>query len=115
MTTFKIEDIADKEGGLNGMETNFKESGTRYVRWIKAEWRSRLQGRFTADDLRAIADWMEKHARDWAHSLGLTQLFAATLPKPGYIVDDQAWTWIKFTRCVRGFHGSFPGVGHEAQ
>jgi len=51
----------------------------------------------------------DKHARDWAHSLGIVELFAAIVPKPGYIVDDQGWTWVKFTRCIRSLSTDLVG------
>ena len=42
----------------------------------------------------------EAHARRAAELAGLEDCFAVILSKPGYIVDDQGWSWVKYTRVV---------------
>ena len=43
----------------------------------------------------------EDHARRYAELFGVTDLFDLICSKPGYIVDDQGWGWIKYTRVIR--------------
>jgi hypothetical protein len=43
----------------------------------------------------------EDYARDAARRFDLLHLFAAILPKPGFILDDRAWTWTRHTRVLR--------------
>ena len=45
----------------------------------------------------------EAHARNAAELFGVTDLFAAIISKPGYIVDDKGWSWIRFTQVVTAF------------
>lgn len=40
------------------------------------------------------AEYAARVARD----LGIEDLFSHFLTKPGYIVDDEGWRWIRFTR-----------------
>lgn len=64
MKTFNIEDIervAKNDGSFDAMETNYQWSGTRSMRWSAKDERVRLSGVFKPDELRAVADWMEKH------------------------------------------------------
>lgn len=41
------------------------------------------------------------HAQRCARAFGIEDLFVVICSKPGYVVDDQGWGWIKFTRVVR--------------
>jgi len=41
------------------------------------------------------------HAINAARLCGVMDLFDAIESKPGYIVDDLGWSWIKFTKIVR--------------
>lgn len=43
----------------------------------------------------------EAHAKKAAGLFGVSDLFSTICSKPGYIVDDKGWSWIKFTRIVR--------------
>ncbi len=47
----------------------------------------------------------EKHAINAAKQAGLENVFDHILSKPGYIVDDKGWSWVKFARVI------FPGRG----
>ena len=42
----------------------------------------------------------EVYATKVAVDLGVRELFVHVLTKPGFIVDDEGWSWIKFTRRV---------------
>lgn len=46
----------------------------------------------------------EDHARQTAAQADLTELFHAILSKPGYVVDDMGWRWVRYTQSlpVRG-------------
>jgi len=39
-----------------------------------------------------------EYAEDIATRFGLTNFFTATIGKPGYIIDDIGWSWIKNTK-----------------
>ncbi len=41
------------------------------------------------------------HAVDIAEETGVSALFDVIISKPGYIVDDVGWSWIKFTKVHR--------------
>ena len=43
----------------------------------------------------------EVYARNYAELFGVLDLFDLICSKPGYIVDDQGWGWIKYTRVIR--------------
>src|SRR6266850_2157681 len=43
------------------------------------------------------ADYAARVAKD----LGIEDLFSHFLTKPGYIIDDEGWRWIRFTRQLR--------------
>jgi hypothetical protein len=43
------------------------------------------------------------YAQAVAERFEIVDLFDDIVGKPGYIVDDLGWTWIKFTRVVRSF------------
>jgi hydroxymethylpyrimidine pyrophosphatase-like HAD family hydrolase len=40
------------------------------------------------------------HARCMAHYAEVVDIFDTIIGKPGYIVDDQGWSWTKFTRRI---------------
>lgn len=42
-----------------------------------------------------------KHAQAAADRHGIADYFDSILSKPGYIVDDLGWSWIKYTQVVR--------------
>ena len=43
--------------------------------------------------------------REYAHHvasvLGVLELFDDVVSKPGFIIDDLGWSWVKYTRVVR--------------
>lgn len=43
----------------------------------------------------------EAHARTAAVKANIEDIFDHIISKPGYIVDDQGWDWIKYTKIVR--------------
>lgn len=43
------------------------------------------------------------HAQDAVNYFHLEGLFYVVISKPGYIVDDKGWSWIKWTKVVREF------------
>lgn len=43
------------------------------------------------------------HALAVARAFHVEQLFDSIISKPGYIVDDEGWTWTRFTRCIYDF------------
>jgi hydroxymethylpyrimidine pyrophosphatase-like HAD family hydrolase len=43
----------------------------------------------------------------------VADLFDDIVGKPGYIVDDLGWTWIKYTQVVRSFGSAMEGVDGE--
>ena len=45
----------------------------------------------------------QSYAKAAAEELGVVDLFDVICSKPGFVVDDQGWSWIKFTRIVRAF------------
>ena len=48
----------------------------------------------------------EAHARNVAEAFGIVQLFDLICSKPGYVVDDQGWGWIKYTRVINSLSGA---------
>lgn len=42
----------------------------------------------------------EAHSRRYAELFGITELFNLICSKPGFIVDDQGWSWIQYTRVL---------------
>ena len=42
----------------------------------------------------------EAYARRAAETAGIVCLFAHILSKPGYIVDDKGWTWVRDTKIL---------------
>jgi hydroxymethylpyrimidine pyrophosphatase-like HAD family hydrolase len=51
------------------------------------------------------------HAHGCAAIHGLLDLFTTICSKPGYVVDDQGWNWIRYTRVIRSFNDE---VGQNA-
>ena len=43
----------------------------------------------------------KKYAQAAAERFGVTELFDDIISKPGYLLDDQGWGWIKYTRVIR--------------
>lgn len=43
----------------------------------------------------------KKHADRVAEKYGITDHFTAIIGKPGYIVDDLGWSWVKYSRVLR--------------
>lgn len=41
-----------------------------------------------------------KYAESVAELFGVTHLFDVILSKPGYILDDMGWGWIKYTKVI---------------
>jgi hypothetical protein len=47
-----------------------------------------------------------EYADAMAQRYGVAGLFDVILAKPGYIVDDLGWDWIKYTQVIRSFTSS---------
>jgi hydroxymethylpyrimidine pyrophosphatase-like HAD family hydrolase len=45
----------------------------------------------------------ETHARRTAEAFGVTDLFHVICSKPGFVIDDQGWNWIRYTAIVSDF------------
>ena len=43
-----------------------------------------------------------EHAEKQARRFHIEDCFTAIISKPGYIIDDLGWSWIKFTKWIRG-------------
>ena len=41
-----------------------------------------------------------EHARAVAAEFGVTDLFDAIIPKPGAIIDDKGWSWVRHTLVI---------------
>lgn len=41
------------------------------------------------------------HARRAAEQFGVADLFDDIVSKPGYVLDDLGWSWIKYTQVIR--------------
>tara|TARA_R110000824_G_scaffold162702_1_gene338404 strand:- start:1549 stop:1797 length:249 start_codon:yes stop_codon:yes gene_type:complete len=41
------------------------------------------------------------HARRVADAHGIAENFTAIIGKPGFIVDDMGWRWVKYTKILR--------------
>jgi hydroxymethylpyrimidine pyrophosphatase-like HAD family hydrolase len=46
----------------------------------------------------------KKYAQAVAAKFGVTHLFDDIVSKPGYVLDDQGWNWIKYTQVIRTMH-----------
>jgi hydroxymethylpyrimidine pyrophosphatase-like HAD family hydrolase len=56
-----------------------------------------------SDDCRFVL-WSargEEYARNVADSLGISGLFEYVISKPGHIIDDKGWGWIRHTRVIK--------------
>ena len=72
------------------------QPNTKLIEWCKAK----------ASEGFSLMLWSsqgEQHARDMADRFGCADLFHVICSKPGAIVDDKGWGWIKYTTVVRGF------------
>jgi len=45
----------------------------------------------------------ETHAINAAKLSGLCNVFDHIISKPGYIVDDKGWSWVRYTKWIRWF------------
>lgn len=48
----------------------------------------------------------EPYARSMAERFGVAALFNHIVSKPGYVVDDLGWSWIRHTKVITNFSGS---------
>lgn len=46
----------------------------------------------------------KEYAQAAAEKFGVSHLFDDIISKPGYILDDQGWNWIKYTQIIRTLH-----------
>jgi len=70
------------------------EPNTRLIAWLRAR---KAEGF-------SITLWSargEQHARMMAKRCECVELFDHIVSKPGYVVDDLGWSWIKYTEVVR--------------
>lgn len=42
----------------------------------------------------------KEHALEVAQAFGIVELFDVIVSKPGYIIDDEGWSWVKRTKCL---------------
>jgi len=42
----------------------------------------------------------QKYAKNFAQHFEITDIFKTIISKPGYIIDDLGWTWIKYTKVL---------------
>lgn len=74
------------------------EPNTKAIEWLKAR---KAEG-FT------LMLWSmrgERHARLISEQMGCAALFDLVVSKPGFILDDEGWGWIKRTRVIRVTQG----------
>jgi FMN phosphatase YigB (HAD superfamily) len=43
----------------------------------------------------------QAHAEKAAELFGVADIFDHIISKPGFVLDDQGWNWIRFTRVIR--------------
>lgn len=43
----------------------------------------------------------KKYAVAAAEKFGVTHLFDDIISKPGYVLDDQGWSWIRYTQIIK--------------
>ena len=43
----------------------------------------------------------KQYAQAFAAKFEITHLFDDIVSKPGYVLDDQGWSWIKYTRVIQ--------------
>ena len=80
---FDVDDTLKLKSGLN----------TKLVEWCRTQ----------IDDGYELVLWSargKQYATDYAKRHGIADMFQDIVSKPGYIVDDQGWTWIKYTKRV---------------
>jgi hydroxymethylpyrimidine pyrophosphatase-like HAD family hydrolase len=46
----------------------------------------------------------KEYAQAAAEKFGVSHLFDDIISKPGYVLDDQGWNWIKYTQIIRTPH-----------
>ena len=51
-----------------------------------------------------------EHAQQSAALCGATDIFETIIAKPGFIVDDNGWGWIRYSQVVRQFHTEGDGA-----
>lgn len=49
------------------------------------------------------------YAQSAAVRFGVAGLFDDVISKPGFVLDDQGWNWIKYTRVIRSLRDDLPG------
>jgi hypothetical protein len=54
------------------------------------------------------------HAKAMAAQFGCEHLFDVIIPKPGHILDDKGWGWIKFTNVVRNLRRPLKASAEQA-
>ena len=47
-----------------------------------------------------------RYAQAVAEKHGIEDVFTAIIGKPGFVVDDLGWQWIKYTRVIRDINDS---------
>ena len=50
----------------------------------------------------------EAYARNAAELFDVTDLFSHIISKPGYIIDDKGWQWIKFVKVIKNIFERIP-------
>jgi phosphoglycolate phosphatase-like HAD superfamily hydrolase len=68
----------------------------KLIAWLK---RRKVEG----FDLMLWSARGRQHCLRAVEEFGLDGLFDVITGKPGYIVDDKGWAWIKFTKVVTNF------------
>lgn len=66
---------------------------TKLIQWLKAQHAAGY----------VLILWSmrgERYAEMVANELGIRDLFTHVLGKPGYVVDDKGWGWIRDTKVV---------------
>lgn len=46
----------------------------------------------------------KEYAQSAAEQFEVAHLFDDIISKPGHILDDQGWSWIKYTRVIQSLH-----------
>ena len=42
----------------------------------------------------------QKHAEEAAYRSNLEDVFDTVISKPGFVVDDMGWSWVKYTKII---------------
>lgn len=79
---------------VDGTLHNQNGCNVRLISWLK-------QQKMAGFDLMLWSSRGELHARNIANRFGVAELFDLICSKPGYVVDDQGWGWIKYTKVIR--------------